>query len=264
MALKPKLKIRIGSRPSRLALAQASIVRDRIAAHVSADIEIVGIRTSGDKITSASLADIGGKGLFIKELEQALADRSIDVAVHSMKDLPAVLPGDFRVAAVLERENTADILVTRDGAALPALPFAPASPSDPGPRFAPPAFALTGDADSISNDGAMLVATYGIAATGTRELGFSDGNLALVRETASGGQVNYEVRYADYHDIGGVMFPYTVDATFPAAGSHVKFRFLRPIVNGDIPDSTFVLTPAPGATLMNLSIEGPGAFSNES
>ena len=122
MALKPKLKIRIGSRPSRLALAQASIVRDRIAAHVSADIEIVGIRTSGDKITSASLADIGGKGLFIKELEQALADRSIDVAVHSMKDLPAVLPGDFRVAAVLERENTADILVTRDGAALPALP----------------------------------------------------------------------------------------------------------------------------------------------
>jgi len=121
MALKPKLKIRIGSRPSRLALAQASIVRERLAANVSAEIEIIEIRTSGDKMTSASLADVGGKGLFIKELEQALADHSIDLAVHSMKDLPAVLPADFRVAAVLERENTADILVTRDGAALSAL-----------------------------------------------------------------------------------------------------------------------------------------------
>ena len=73
-------------------------------------------------MTSASLADVGGKGLFIKELEQALVDRTIDIAVHSMKDLPAVLPPQFRVAAVLERENTADILVTRDGSTLSALP----------------------------------------------------------------------------------------------------------------------------------------------
>jgi hydroxymethylbilane synthase len=116
-------KIRIGSRPSKLALAQASIVRDRLATQISGiEIEIVEIRTSGDKMTSASLADVGGKGLFIKELEQALADRSIDAAVHSMKDLPAVLPEQFRVAAVLERENTADILVTRDGSTLSALP----------------------------------------------------------------------------------------------------------------------------------------------
>jgi len=122
MALMPKLKIRIGSRPSKLALAQASIVRDRIAAQISAEIEIVEIRTSGDKMTSASLADVGGKGLFIKELEQALAAGAIDLAVHSMKDLPAVLPENFRVAAVLERESTADILVTRDGLALSALP----------------------------------------------------------------------------------------------------------------------------------------------
>src|ERR1700689_4711260 len=116
-------KIKIGSRPSELALAQASIVRARLAAQIpSAEIEIVEIRTSGDKMTSASLADVGGKGLFIKELEQALAARTIDAAVHSMKDLPAILPQQFRVAAVLERENTADILVTRDGAALAALP----------------------------------------------------------------------------------------------------------------------------------------------
>ena len=116
-------KIRIGSRPSKLALAQAAIVRERLTQQISGvEIEIVEIRTSGDKMTSASLADVGGKGLFIKELEQALEARTIDAAVHSMKDLPAVLPQEFRVAAVLERENTVDILVTRDGFALNALP----------------------------------------------------------------------------------------------------------------------------------------------
>ena len=72
------------------------------------------------------------------------------------------------------------------------------------------------------------------------------------------------MRYSDYHDIGGVMFPYVVDATFPPASSRVMFRYLRPIVNGVIPDSTFVLTPAPGATMMNLSLHDGSAFSNES
>lgn len=116
-------KIRIGSRPSKLALAQAAIVRERLTKEIpGVEIEIIEIRTSGDKMTSASLADVGGKGLFIKELEQALAARTIDAAVHSMKDLPAILPQQFRVAAVPARENTADILVTQDGSALAALP----------------------------------------------------------------------------------------------------------------------------------------------
>ncbi len=101
------------------------MMRERLAAQISgvdSEIEIVEIRTSGDKLKSASLAQVGGKGLFIKELEQALAARTIDAAVHSMKDLPAVLPPDFRVAAVPGRETTSDILVTRDGSALSALP----------------------------------------------------------------------------------------------------------------------------------------------
>src|SRR5258707_80731 len=105
------LKIRIGSRPSKLALAQAAIVRGRLTAQITGiEIEIVEIRSSGDKMMSASLAEVGGKDLFIKELEQALNDRTIDAAVHSMKDLPAVLPSQFRIAAVLDRENTSDIL----------------------------------------------------------------------------------------------------------------------------------------------------------
>ena len=106
--------VRIGSRPSRLALAQAELVRRRLAALVpSAIVEIVPVKTSGDRMTTAALADVGGKGLFVKELEQALADGRIDLAVHSMKDVPARLPDGFRIAAVPERADVRDALLTR-------------------------------------------------------------------------------------------------------------------------------------------------------
>ncbi len=116
-------KLRIGSRPSALALAQTTIVAERIrAAAPGLACEIVRISTSGDKMTSASLAQIGGKGLFIRELEQALADGRIDLAVHSMKDLPAATAPGFRIAAVPRRENPRDALLARCGAGWSALP----------------------------------------------------------------------------------------------------------------------------------------------
>ena len=97
-------RLRIGSRPSALALAQAQLVKSQIEdALPGVTAEIVAISTSGDKLTTASLARIGGKGLFIRELEQALSSRRIDLAVHSMKDLPAVLPAEYRLAAVPTR-----------------------------------------------------------------------------------------------------------------------------------------------------------------
>jgi hydroxymethylbilane synthase len=108
--------LRIGSRPSALAMAQAELIKHRLEQSVGGlRAEIVSISTSGDKMTSASLAEVGGKGLFIKELEQALSDKRIDIAVHSMKDLPAVLPGAYRIVAVPQRENPRDALITRSG-----------------------------------------------------------------------------------------------------------------------------------------------------
>ncbi len=95
------------------------MVRDWIArALPGLAIEIVQIKTSGDRIMTPSLAEVGGKGLFIKELEQALADRRADIAVHSMKDLPAVLSPAYRIAAVPEREDPSDVLITREGIGL--------------------------------------------------------------------------------------------------------------------------------------------------
>lgn len=117
------LKLRIGSRPSRLALAQSGIVRAQLEGAIpDLACEIVEIRTSGDRMTTASLARVGGKGLFIRELEQALLDKQIDLAVHSLKDLPAVLAPEFQLAAIPKREDPRDVLVTRDGGTFTSLP----------------------------------------------------------------------------------------------------------------------------------------------
>ena len=117
--------LRIGSRPSRLALAQSELVRQKLAALVpSVAIEIVPIRTSGDRMVTAALAEVGGKGLFVKELEQALGEGRIDLAVHSMKDLPAQLTSGMRIAAVPERADPRDALLSRTGGTIAALPRA--------------------------------------------------------------------------------------------------------------------------------------------
>ena len=118
-----KQTLRIGARPSKLAIIQAELVRDAIATALSdLAVEIVPIKTSGDKILTPSLADVGGKGLFIKELEQALIEHRIDIAVHSMKDLPAVLEARFRIVATPERDNPHDALITPAGTRLKDLP----------------------------------------------------------------------------------------------------------------------------------------------
>jgi hydroxymethylbilane synthase len=107
--------LRIGSRGSPLALVQAREVRDRLAkAHgiEPGRIEITVIRTTGDAIQDRPLADAGGKGLFTKEIEEALVAGSIDLAVHSAKDVPALLPGGLILAAYLPREDPRDVLIS--------------------------------------------------------------------------------------------------------------------------------------------------------
>src|SRR5579871_5596830 len=117
--------LRIGTRGSPLALAQAAIVRERLIAMGTIDpaaIETVIIKTSGDRIQDRSLADIGGKGLFTKEIEEALADGRIDVAVHSLKDLPAWLPDGLVLASVLPREDPRDALLSPVARSIGGLP----------------------------------------------------------------------------------------------------------------------------------------------
>jgi len=121
----PPEKIRIGTRGSALALAQAHETRDRLmAAHGLAPerFEIVEIRTSGDRIQDRPLSEAGGKGLFTKELEQALIDGTIDFAVHSCKDMPTILPPGLVLTAFLPREDVRDAFLSPRVARLEDLP----------------------------------------------------------------------------------------------------------------------------------------------
>ncbi len=114
--------IRIATRGSDLALVQARYVAARIESELGASTEIVLVKTTGDRIQSVSLAKIGGKGLFVKEIEEALTDGRADVAVHSAKDLPAVLADGLALAAFPQRADCRDALVAREaGATLGAL-----------------------------------------------------------------------------------------------------------------------------------------------
>ena len=111
--------MRLGTRSSPLALAQARAVADDLH-RAGADVELVPMRTEGDRLLGR-LADSGGKGLFVREIEEALATGTIDLAVHSLKDLPAELPEGLELAAFPERADPRDVLVSRMGGGLEAL-----------------------------------------------------------------------------------------------------------------------------------------------
>ena len=117
------MDIRIATRKSALALWQAEHVAALLRPLAGVDaVELVPLSTRGDEILDKSLQKIGGKGLFIKELEVAMQNGDADIAVHSMKDVPAEMPEGFCIAAVLERANHADALVARDDYRLDTLP----------------------------------------------------------------------------------------------------------------------------------------------
>jgi hydroxymethylbilane synthase len=117
--------LRIGTRGSPLALVQARAVKSRLAAAMGVNeetIELVVIRTTGDTIQDRPLADEGGKGLFTKEIEEALLDRRIDLAVHSAKDMPTILPKGLALMACLEREDPRDVFISHKARSLVELP----------------------------------------------------------------------------------------------------------------------------------------------
>jgi hydroxymethylbilane synthase len=113
--------LRIGTRGSLLAKWQAEFVRKQLFAATGAEAEIVIIKTSGDKMQMAPLTQIGGKGIFIKELEEALLEETIDIAVHSVKDVPTDTHSRLSFPAVCRREDVRDCLVAANGATLAAL-----------------------------------------------------------------------------------------------------------------------------------------------
>jgi hydroxymethylbilane synthase len=116
------LSVTIATRESRLALWQAEHVRDLLRGRFGAEVQLLGMTTRGDQILDRTLSKVGGKGLFVKELETALEEGRADLAVHSLKDVPMDLPEGFALAAVLEREDPRDAFVSSRFDTLAALP----------------------------------------------------------------------------------------------------------------------------------------------
>jgi len=115
--------LRIATRRSPLALWQAEHVAEALRqAHPGLTVELVGMTTQGDRILDAPLAKIGGKGLFVKELEQGMLQGRADIAVHSMKDVPVELPEGLHLASIMEREDPRDAFVSNRYADIPSLP----------------------------------------------------------------------------------------------------------------------------------------------
>ncbi len=121
---KHKMILKIGTRGSKLALVQSQWVKAKIkATYPDINVELVSIKTTGDKILDSPLSKIGGKGLFVKEIEETLLKKQVHVAVHSMKDVPAELPGDLMLCTFPEREDPRDALVSAGNRALDQLPM---------------------------------------------------------------------------------------------------------------------------------------------
>ncbi len=185
-------KLRIGTRGSPLALVQARETRSRLMAALNrpeADFEIIPIKTTGDMVRDRPLNEVGGKGLFTKELEEALLDGRIDVAVHSMKDMPAHMPAGLTIGAVLAREDVRDAFISLAAPTLAGLPQQAALGSSSVRRTAQ-ALRLRPDLRPVPFRGnvetrlqklrdGVADATF-LAAAGLRRLGLADRITALV------------------------------------------------------------------------------------
>ena len=116
-------ELKIGTRGSQLALFQANWVRDQLShAHPGLNVTLIKIKTTGDKIQDVPLAKIGGKGLFVKEIEESLLQKKIDIAVHSIKDVPTEFPEGLHLSVITKREDPRDVFISREGWTLKDLP----------------------------------------------------------------------------------------------------------------------------------------------
>jgi hydroxymethylbilane synthase len=116
-------ELKIGTRGSQLALFQANWVKDQLShAHPGLNVTLIKIKTTGDKIQDVPLAKIGGKGLFVKEIEEALLQKRIDLAVHSIKDVPTEFPEGLHLSVITKREDPRDVFISREGWTLKDLP----------------------------------------------------------------------------------------------------------------------------------------------
>jgi hydroxymethylbilane synthase len=234
--------LRIGTRGSQLALAQSEWVKKEIEArHPRAQVQLVRIKTTGDKILDSPLARIGGKGLFVKEIEEALLSERVDLAVHSMKDVPAALPEGLILASFPEREDPHDAFVSVKYRNLDQLPqgarvgtgslrrAAQLLHIRPDLNLAP----LRGNVDTrLRKLEAGEFQAVILAAAGMRRLGLEDriGQLLSTEQMLPAigqGALGLEVRHDDEQTIGLIDFLNDVETQFTAKAERAFLKELE-------------------------------------
>ncbi len=194
----------------------------------------------------------------VKAREELIVRRPGSLRVEAMSPFGVALivaAQDSRLQIFEPSKNTL-MRGTADAATLARFARIPMAPRDAVGLLMGivPEAQTTSPPDSVTTEGDMTVLAYEEPEHSRRELGFQNGQLVMVRKRTPAGAVNFEIRYADYRDIGGVMFAYKVNADFPVAETRVSFVYQRPIVNGKIADSVFTLTPGPDAKQVNIGM----------
>jgi hypothetical protein len=223
------------------AIASAMMARDRT---------LVAFRT-------AAVMEYRDAHQHIKAHETIVARRPSDlrVEIHAPFGMALIIAATGQRLEILEPGNNLLMYGAATAATLDRfarIPMEPRAAVGLLMGIAPDPAQLAG-ATSAAARGGMILLNYRTGGGAACETGFIGGHLAMVRALSAGGAVDYEVRYSDYHDIGGVQFPYTVEASFPAAGSSLKFAYQRPIVNEAVADSLFTVVPS--ATTREIDLD---------
>ncbi len=216
-------------------------------------------------LQTPAIMDYAGPSGHLKAREQLTARRPASLRVDAMSPLGVALTvaaDDAQIAVFNPGDNT----LMRGAASATMLarftqiPMAPAQAVQLLLGLAPDNSILATKPSSSRTEGEMRVLSYGGTGAADYELGFSEGQLALVRARDAAGQVTYEVHYSDYRDIGAIKFPFEVEARFFASATTIKFHYLNPLIDRQITDSTFVLSPGPGTKLIELGFASPSTL----
>lgn len=209
-----------------------------------------------ESMSTTAVMEYRGGGQQVKAREEIAMRRPASLRVEALTPFGVALVVAARDGRLQIFEPSKNTLMngTATAATLDKFTRIPMAPRDAVRLLMgiPPRGSDSSPPVSVATEDGMTVATYRETDGSERDLAFEGGELVLLRERLKGGSLSYEVRYRDYRDVGGVMFPYEVEADFPLAHSHLKFNYSRPIINGNLPESLFVLTPGPGAKLIDI------------
>jgi hypothetical protein len=220
-----------------------------------------------DSLQTPAVMEYTGPGGRLKAREQIIVRRPASLRVEAMSPLglALVVAADGGQIAVFDPSRNTLMRGPASAATLDRFARIPMTPQQTVRlllALSPDSAILAFAPSAVRDEGTTKVLSYARSNGVIDELGFADRNLVVAREKTSAGQLTYEVNYKDYRDIGGMKFPYELDASFPRAGTTIKLRYEKPIIDGEIADSVFVLSPGPKTRQINLGLNDDFGLGN--